>query len=730
MPRVHLDFETASPQPLGSTNSVGVYRYVEDPETRVWGFAWCFDSGAIYRWCPGDPEPTPLLDHIKAGGAVVAHNAAFERLVWNRVLLPRYAQEWPVLTIAQLDCTMARAQALGLPASLEKLAEALGTDARKDLAGAVLMKRMAKQRGKSLDGENLWWDAPEMVSRLMDYCVQDVRTEVAVDALMAPLSDRERQVWELDQRINDRGVPVDIELCRASAAFARSALNFADAEMRRITGYAVGGVQKNSALAAWVSTQGIPCTSVAKGEVPRLASEARAKGLTAVTDALALRESASKTSTAKFAKMLACVCSDGRLRGLLAYHGARTGRWAGRLVQPQNFPRFDHENPLDASGVRLLTELLRAGIPHVETIQTMVSGYGDALGFLSKSLRGILCAEPDMKFISADFSNIEGRVNAWLAGETWKLQAFKSYDEGAGPDLYVMAYARSFGVEPGSVSKRQRQIGKVQELALGYQGGLGAFAKMVTGYGIRLADIVDAVRSAVSVSDWNEFLGMYAVLGTAAGPGAQGESDPKHGLDADTWSALKLLVMNWRTANPMISRSWHDYQGASIDAVRCPGVPVGVRNGHSPITFFFDGYTLFAQLPSGRILCHNKPALVEEQVTRVDKNGNEYVKTNTKLEIQIVDSMTNSLKIQNPYGGLLCENFSQAVARDIMVDSMFRLEEAGYSTVLTVHDEILAEVPSDFGSPGHFSQVMSETAPEYAGLPISVKGWEDRRFVK
>lgn len=725
-PAVHLDFETRSATDLKKS---GVYRYAEDPTTWPWGFAWQVEFTAgeyspVYQWRPGYEDPTWLLDHVRNGGRVVIHNAAFERTIWNWVLVGRICPHWPAMTIAQQDCTMARAASVALPQGLDKLGIALKSDMRKDMSGHNLMMKLAKPRRFNADGSITWWDDPELVDGNMAYCEQDVRTEGRADTMLPALSPQWRQVWEFDQIINERGVCIDAFAVERSAQVVEYAKKQNDSVMRGLTSRAVSKCSKDQEIIAWLNGRGIDATSLAKGEIDDVIFLATCQMDDVADQVIKLRQAAWKTSTAKYRAMQQCVSSDDRIRGLLNFHGASTGRWAGRLVQPQNFPRVDPDDkPLQVK-IAFLHDLLndRSLTPrdiheHIDAV------YGplETLTILSKALRSMLVAAPGKKFIGGDFSNIEGRVNSWLAGEQWKLDAFADYDAGTGPDLYKLAYAKSFGVEVDSVGKGQkRQIGKVQELALGYQGGVGAYLTMGATYGVNPFELSKPVYEATSPEQWDRTAEQYHQPRTN-----------KYGLFEREWTALKILVDNWRAANPRVVQQWWDYQDAAIEAVGSPGNVVYTAGNR--VSYYSDGRCLWCILPSGRMLCYSEPELVQELTEYVDRaTGETKQRWKRKVTFWGNDSVTKQWTKQSLYGGLQCENIVQAASCDLLVDAMFRVEGAGYPVILTVHDEILSEVDNwrqDLNE-RHFEELMAVKPDWAAGLPVSVGAWEDTRYVK
>ena len=282
-------------------------------------------------------------------------------------------------------------------------------------------------------------------------------------------------------------------------------------------------------------------------------------------------------------------------------------------------------------------------------------------------------------------------MNAWLAGEDWKVQAFADFDAGIGVDLYVLAYAKAFGVEPESVDKFLRQQGKVMELALGYQGGVRAFQKMAAGYGMVVSD-----------------------------------------------ERADELKVAWREAHPAIVKSWYALQDAAINAVRNPGMKVPCLDGK--IIYMVKNNILWCRLPSGRPLAYVAPRIEQGQcrechgLGRIDEEecaacwGRGEVKARVCFYGQ--NSATKKWQKNSLYGGLQCENVVQAIARDILAEGMFRLEDAGYPLVLTVHDENICEVPEGFGSPEELAELMSIVPAWAEGLPVAVSAWKDRRYVK
>lgn len=750
---LHLDFETYSTVDL---REVGVHRYAEEPYTGIWLFSYRFDKGPVGRWLPGQPIPQEVRDHIAEGRWVAAHGGMFERTIWNRVL-PSYAPGAPRIEAWHQTCTMARASEIGLPADLDRLGQVLDVAHLKDNEGAALMKRMARPKG--WEGKTPIFESdPAKLQRLYKYCDDDVYSESDIDEAVPWLEESERQLWILDQTINDRGIAVDVQLCLRASELTVYAKRQADYRMAMLTGGMVPKVTNNAKLVEWLNAVGVPCSHLRKGDQDDVILTADLLDNPTAIEAIELRRTAGKTSVAKYDKILECVCNDGRLYGLLFFYGARTGRWAGRLVQPQNYPRVNDDHG-EVDLVEFVVKLLLSDMPISEVYELIEllgpprSPTGDklngvaSLAWLSKALRSTFVSAPGRKFVGGDFSNIEGRITAWLSNEAWKLDAFLAYDLGIGPDLYKLTYANSFGVKVEQVTKPLRQIGKVQELALGYQGGIGAYFTMTHTYMVKLHMIVDAVRKAVSPEEWDTQMRFY--------DGARDKTVFAKGLGEKRfnpveWTALKIVVNKWRAAHPGIVAGWRELQDASIQAIDYPGQIVPVYGGR--VRYMCNGEYLFCSLPNGDIMSYAQPYVKREEKYMIfdgiqwvdcEEIGDEMVRylveqagATPRLVVRHtayfmgISSETKQWRSIALYGGYQCENIVQATARGVMKAAMFRVEEAGYPLVLTVHDELLAEPLENFGSVREFERLMSVTEDWMDGLPIAAAAWEDKRYVK
>lgn len=704
-PVLSLDFETFSECDL---RSAGAYAYAMHPSTDILCAAWRIGDDPVSLWkperkwlgrkcepCDGCGEryseaydvdkPCPdcggtgeahgydcPFDLIGLGTQVriIAHNAAFERLIWTHVACRRYG--WPAPPPESFWCTAAQAANLGLPRDLEGAGMALGAAIQKDPTGRRVMLKLSQPRRPTKTDPRTRWTpemAPSDFDHLYRYCVQDVESERAIGALMRPLSERERRMYLLDQAINDRGVKIDRKLIGAMLRIVEQEQARLNAEIAEATGGAVTACTQASRIVAWLNANEIEIDSVASHEVKAFLDHDETPD--AARAVLELRREAAKSSTAKLKAMLAAACPDDRIRGSLLYYGAaRTGRWSGRLHQPQNYPRGDET--ITSMSDEAVAALLTGDAERVRLL------FGSPLEVVSSCLRPCMVAEDGHDLMCPDFSNVEGRGLAWLAGEEWKLQAFRDFDAGTGPDLYKVTYGRSVGIPVDQVDKAGRQRGKVIELACGYQGWTGAFQTFARLYGLQVAD-EEAAR----------------------------------------------LAGAWRDAHPCTKHFWYDLNDAAMAAVANPGRVVEA----GPIAYKRADGWLWCRLPSGRVLAYANPSIAKND--RGEDAVHYWGVPNPAKPIPQDGVSTRRWARLQAYGGLLAENVTQAVCRDLLAEAMLRAEAHGYRVVLTVHDEIVAEVPHGFGSPDELKQIVSEVPAWAKGFPIAVGAFgRQRRYSK
>ena len=649
-----IDFETRSAAELKQT---GVYRYAEDPSTDVWCMAFAFGDDEPRLWRPGEPCPDDMREWVAGGHPMRAWNSQFERTIWNKILVGRY--DFPFTTLVSWFCTASEARALALPGALGDAAIVLGVEQQKDAAGSRLMLQMAKPRRILPDGRIEWWATPDKMQRLFAYCLQDVRTERSVFKQIRPLADRERRVFLNDQRINDRGVLVDLDLAKAAQDVADAATQLAGDRIRTITGGRAKGVTDIRGMLDWMRSRGIDSDSLDKASVSALIAQNDVPS--DVREVLTLREEAGKTSVKKINSMIAAAGADGRIRGTLLFHGAATGRWSGRLVQPQNFPRGDAvKNPEQFISLVEARDVQALDLHH------------PPMDIISAMLRSMFMAADGHQLVAADFSAIEARVTAWLAGETWRMDVFKTHGK-----IYEASASMMFGVPLEKIKKGNpeyalRQRGKVAELALGFQGGVGALRAM----------------------------------------GAEAM-----GLAPDE---MKDIVTRWRQASPNIVALWKALETAALAAVREPGTTQEASAGR--VTFKKSGDYLYMVLPSGRKLAYHKPLLIEKETP--------WGSTQEAVRAWGMNSVTRKWEQFDLYGGLLTENCVQAVAADILFEAVDRCEQHGLHVVLTVHDEVVCEVPEERASAAELERVMTMCPAWAAGLPLAAEGWAGKRYRK
>lgn len=687
------DTETYCETPI--TN--GLHNYAEKVEVML--FQWALDDGEVYDhdFTEEPRMPRELREMLLDPSVQLRfHNAAFDRTVirWGLGLdIP--AERW--------FCTMAQSYAHSMPGGLEQLgyAQGLSDDERKLKIGNQLIQLFCKPRPKNqILRRATRITHPVEWSQFRVYGKQDV-AQMRTSSKRLPnwnYKGRELELWHLDQRINDRGVLVDLDLAHGAVETAEREKALLKKRGQVITNGEVESLTKRDQLLVHLLAEyGVDLPNLQKATLERRIEDPELPD--SLKELLRMRLDATTTSVAKYKTLLKAVSSDGRLRGLLQFCGAgRTGRWAGRIFQPQNLPRPTHKQAqIDAS-----IELTTAGV--------MDLCHNDVMARLSSCIRGAIIAPEGKKLTIADLSNIEGRKLAWLAGEEWKLQAFRDFDAGEGHDLYALAYAKAFGVSPEAVIHNKefgdgswRQIGKVMELALGYEGGVGAFLTFAAVYGIDLEAMAEDAATRISKEMWGEAAAIY--------DWTLKKKRSTFGLSRRAWIVCEAFKRLWRNAHPNITSWWKELDNTVRQAIASPGVTLPCRT----VKIRRDGAWLRIALPSGRALCYPAP--------RIDDKG--------RISYLGTHQYTRKWTRLHTYGGKLAENITQAAARDVMAHGMLIAEPAGYEILLTVHDELITETPDtdEFTHKG-LAAIMSEV-PEWApGLPLAAAGFETYRYRK
>ena len=720
---LRLDFETKSPINI---TAQGAYVYAMHPDTDALMASYQFDDGPIERWRLGQPCPPAIVEHVAAGGEINAHNAAFERLIWWHVMVPKHG--WPRPELHQFRCTAVAAAAMSLPRSLDRLGAALDLPVKKDKRGKDLMKIHSIPVGFNPDGTPIWHklvDDEESLEAYREYCDDDVRTEAAADARLVPLSEEEQEVYALNERVNDRGLLIDVRSARAALQISERAKKNINAELTKVTGGYVTAVTQVKNLKEWIERQGVVMPTMAKDDVDEFLLEIEDLPDN-VRRALELRQEGAKPSVEKIAAMLARVCDDGRARGVYLHHGAgQTGRFSSRGVQAHNMPKYrkNFETELEEGrlNISILFDAIRTGDPAVLELL-----YGPELGrplhLLSDAVRSFIWAAPGHEFVCADYTSIEGVMAAWLTGETWKLNAFEALFRGEGHGIYELAAAGIYGIRVEDVTKKHRPTGKVAELSCQYQTGVGGIKKFARQSKIKLHTLFGPLWEAAD-QDQKDFVEKRFEDRVAAHD--QNTVD----LGREGWMAAELIKVGWRAKHPAIVASWTELQDAAYEAVLNPGSICTALNGK--VAYLVRHGFLWCKLPSGRCLAYGRPRIDEVEAPWADKTVEPKKREKTKSVTALgVDPQSEKWVRQPLYGGKYLNNVTQGSARDILVQGLKKAEGAGLPVVLHTHDELCVEVPIGTVDPKAFEKLVSDLPDWAAGMPISADAWSGRRYRK
>ena len=787
------DLETFSREPIKN----GTHKYAEGAEVMLWSYAledfqikvWDLTDGTlhweeeddfsgakVWRSAPCFPGAGPgphgmppdlrlAIDNPEA--LIWFHNGGMFDFVVLDKALPTIGRAIP---LSRRRDTMVQAFCHGLPGALDKLGVALNIDEakRKDTEGKKYIHLFCKPQSEAFIKK---WGTdratkqthPEEWAGFIRYAGRDITVMREAHRKMPKWNYTGKQVelWHLDLTINQRGFKVDQELATAAVEAVSEAKAKLNHRTQELTEGGVEAATQRDKLLEWIlASHGVELPDMQADTLERRLNDPDLP--TAVRELIGIRLQASMNSVSKYRTLLRAVSSDGRLRGGAQFRGAfRTGRWAHRLFQHGNMPRMDtaavarwwgiSKDDVKKHHVRAYIDLgvqaLKAGTAELT--------HGDVVRLASCTIRSTIVAEEGRKLVVADLSNIEGRVAAWLAGEEWKLQAFRDYDTiiGAddkgkpirkGHDLYRLAYARAFNVEPESVTDDQRQIGKVLELMLGYGGGVGAFLTGAATYGIDLVELgevawpnipADVIEEAEGFRQWivrMALLVLFRKLGLvdkksktvtdeqyqaaleAADPALVAEAQAKvqFGLTDKVFVVCDSLKRLWRRAHPQISSYWKELEDAAKAAVLNPGKLFAARK----LKFRRDGAWLRMGLPSGRVLCYPNPEVSRKDGTLSYMGLNQYSRKWERL---------------TTYGGKLLENGDQAVSADQLAECMPIIEAAGYPLVAHVHDEDVTEPPDtgDYTAEA-LAEMMCSDLGWNKGLPLSAAGFETNRYRK
>lgn len=645
---IHLDFETRSEVDIWE---VGAWAYAAHPSTEILCLAYAIGDHPVEiverERCILLDFPDELMRAItRRDIPIAAYNAFFEQSIWRNIC-EKGGQ--PRIPIKQWRCVMAKALARSLPRSLAECGKALNAPIQKDEAGKRVMMKMCKPLPKGG-----WHEDEEDFQKLYEYCINDVMAERAVDHLLPDLIPAEQKIWFLDQLINQRGVCVDqpaIEKALATVATFTEDLNAAVLE---VSDGALDGVTRRMAVMQWVKDQGVDIPGYTKRDVKDVLT---AQDLPEqVRTVLEAKLQLGKTSVKKYEAMAHSVGEDGRIRDLLIYHGASTGRWAGKLIQLHNLPKGNE--PDTDRAVRALRDM---------DYNTFHILYPDVMDTLSSCIRGMIVSAPGHDLLVADYAAIEARVVMWLAREEYGLKQFRE-----GADLYVTMAELIYSNK--ALPKSARQLGKAAVLGCGYGMGPDKFLATCTAWGIPV-----------------------------------------------TAELAAKAVETYRQTYRRVYNSWFEQERAAIRAVETSEV---VNCGK--VSWGMDGSVLYCQLPSKRRIVYN-----DARIEPVETSWGEKKNAVTFMGLKKIQGQTTTKwSRQSTYGGKLVENITQAVARDILAEAMYRAETLGYKIAFSVHDEIVSEVPEGFGTVAEFEAILCKSPSWAQDCPITAEGWRGKRYKK
>ncbi len=639
-----LDFETRSRCDLRAR---GVYNYAMDLSTEVLCMSYAFDDEEVRTWLPSQPFPAAVKNHT---GQIRAHNAAFERLIFWYVLQFDFKME-------QFYCTATQARANCAPGGLEDVGRFAGASMKKDHRGSQLIRLLSIPQSDGTFREDA-----DLMEEMIRYCEQDVRAMRAISQAQRELSADELRDYHVNERINDRGVLLDKPLALAAVRYAEAEAVEIQEIVREVTEGVVTSV-RSPKMRGWVldrvGPQALKLATVYKDGEPKLSIDKNVRA-----NLLALAEENPDEVPAEVAEVIQCADDlwassvakfsraasladeeDRRVRGAFVFAGgSATGRASSYGLQVHNFPRKCAEDP-----ALTRTAMVRG--------HQIVPQFGRRVTDVLKGmLRPALMADKGKHLVVADWAAIEARVTPWASNTNSGAAKLGIFERGE--DVYKHNAAATFRVSYDEVDKDQRQIGKVQELACGFAGGVGAFAAMGRIYNVTLSE-----------------------------------------------SESRKMVDGWRRANPWGPVYWDALERAYLGAMRNPGREFSAGR----VAYMFDRQHLWYILPSGRVLCY--------PFARFDEEGNvTYAKASWKPAADATEWPRARL-----WKGLACENITQAVANDLLRHSLRRLEEEGFEVVLHVHDEIVLETAEPEAAAAALLKIMT-TAPAWAyGLPLNAE---------
>lgn len=733
MSYLFLDFETFSEADL---KKVGSYAYAEHPTTEVLICTYAFDDEPVQVWDCTDGSDMPGDLH-RALRRLVKPNSRI-KMVWHNGsmfdrLIMKHCWGFDIPVSNTID-TMIWAFRHALPGSLDALCEVLGVSAdnAKDKRGKALIQRFSKPTPKNYKIRRYTAEThPDEWALFIKYAVSDITAmrEVFHKLPRWGNSEFEDRVLELDQLINDRGFKVDVALAEAAIEAVEKHKAQLQEEAQRKYGGSLTGKDFLPILRELAPAHRIH--NAQKSTLnDLLADEDLPDDARTIIE---MRLGAASTASTKYNPLLLGRSSDDRRRGCLQYGGAkRTLRWAGKGFQPQNLARgYYHDDELDKGIAALLK-----GRAHRRF---------DVAKLTASTVRSCIIPEAGHKFVVADYSNVEGRGLAWLAGEETALDTFR-----AGLDIYCVTAGKMFGMDPDDIKKNFkeiRQIGKACELGLGYEGGVGAFVTFAKNLGLDLIEMAKTMDGTFPDHIWAATARGYewARIQEAKRPPRPGEKDdrPSYILAKKVWRTCDAIKRMWRESHPETVAFWRDLKDGILAAVRNPGREFWAgahlrKNGERAIRIWrtvetdssgrkVPGWWLCMELPSGRILSY--PGIGVSVTKETDEDGR--VNTNVRIKYQGENQLTRQWTTLYTHGGKACENIVQALCRDLLAYAMVNVEGGGYPIVLSVHDELVCETPDTPEYTVAELEKLMCALPEWAdGFPLVAEGAEMKRYAK
>ena len=667
MKTLSIDIETYSSIDLTKS---GVYKYTQnDFEILLIAYAYDDEEIKIIDLKNNEKIPEKLKEDILDENIIkTAFNANFER-----VCLSKYFNTY--LSPKMFRCTQVHALYLGLPHGLENVAKSLRLKEQKLEEGKSLIRFFNKRENLDLltsNNENIKkGEVLKKYEEFKKYCINDVKVERSIRKILekVKLPESEQKLWQLDQEINDRGVLVDSKLLNNAIYYDNYFKNILIEKLKTITN--INNPKSNNQMKDYLNSLGLNVNSLSKESVESLLNSDEVKKnphYEKIKEVLHLRKMLNKTSTKKYESMKRCMCDDERIRGLFQFYGAnRTGRWAGRLVQVQNLPQ-NKINNLEQVREKIRNDIIKDFPSRKKEFNKNLNlnlyNNENLSSLLSQLIRTTFIPKKNHRFIIADFSAIEARIIAYLSNEKWRIDVFNTHGK-----IYEASASKMFKVDIDEITKESelRQKGKIAELALGYQGGVGALVSMGA-YNMNLCE-----------------------------------------------SELIEIVKAFRSSNPNIVKLWNNAQKAFIEAVKNKSVVHIDKN----ISFIYEGNILFIKLPSGRRLSYIRPKIDYDNIF------NKYI-----ITYEGIDPTTKKSKRLTTYGGKLVENIVQAIARDVLAQSMINLKNHGFNIVMHVHDEIVLEVEENVSSIEEICEIMCKENKYLKGLKLKADGFESKYYKK